>query len=294
MKRYLSQENLESVSRVVARSNFKDLTPDTLLTAFQEEGIQSLDDLAKQLTKALQDPKGLPEKLNYETILSRPTPRELVETIVHQVPQIPFRVDGVLYNPEDIVRFNGKELCFIGNNRSRDPELLVLEDKSVWAPFVRMTMLTRQVSADPVVMSPEGGRTRVGPSTFGGGGFPTSPPGKGTVIIPPGGGPTKGSIGGPPETGPALVLYEHARFQGDSLSLDSGESYRDLTHVGWWVFASDWNDKISSNSDTTSLCLAFEHVGFQGSTLWLGPHLFNWDLTALGWNDRISSVINSG
>ncbi len=282
-KRYLSEENLERVSQVISKSNFKDLSPENLLTAFQEEGIHSLEDFAKQLTEALKNPKGIPEKLDYETIMSKPTPQELVETIVHQVPQIPFRVNGVLYDPEDIARFNGKELGFVMNNRSKEPELIVLEDKNVWAPFVRMTMLTRQVLSDPVYKPAESGRSTGGPNNLEPASF------GGAVIVVGPGGPAPIPVSGAP-----LWLYEHGEFAGSLLSLDSGESYRDLTDVGWWVFGSDWSDRVSSTSLTSSMCLAFEHVDFGGSMLWLGPHQYYRDLTAVGWNDRISSVINSG
>ena len=50
--------NVEKLNQILIRSNFKDLTPDTLLEAFKVEGIYSLEDLAKRITTALQDPKG--------------------------------------------------------------------------------------------------------------------------------------------------------------------------------------------------------------------------------------------
>jgi hypothetical protein len=92
-----------------------------------------------------------------------------------------------------------------------------------------------------------------------------------------------------------MTLWTDVGLQGSALTLKSGESYRDLTEVGWWIFAGDWNDQFSSMHKTTSLCGAFEHIHFQGSYIQLGPVSSHRDnLHTYGWGDRISSVINSG
>src|SRR5215217_8731459 len=109
----LPERNVEKIHQIVSGSNFKDLTLETLLMAYKEEGIQSLEDLAKRLIEALQDPKRRPQRPNYEGLFSEPTPDELLEKIEHKVPKVPFILNGVTYDPEDIVEFNGQELCFI-------------------------------------------------------------------------------------------------------------------------------------------------------------------------------------
>jgi hypothetical protein len=285
MKAILSQRNIEKLSRIISTSNFEDLTAETLLAAFQEEGIGSLEDLAKRLTEALQEPIGVPQRVNYENLFSRPTPSDVLETIKHQVPKVPFILNGVEHDPEDIVRYNGQELCFIPQHQLDPPMLLVLAHKEVWGPFLRTLFLIKAASE-----SLEGYQ-------YGGlhwenipGPIPPEPP-----PLPP---PTTdgGSIGGvaslPPV--PDLKLYTDEGLQGDELILESGESYRDFTHIGWWAFAGDWNDLITSIYPTTSLCMVFEHAGFQGSSLFVGPREGFHNLTDVGWNERISAAINSG
>ena len=101
--RDLSESNIEKVTRIIASSNFEDLTPETLLLAYEEEGIRSLEDLTQRLTEAIQDPKGRPQRLNYE-LFSKPTPSEASATIEHKVPKMPFIVNAIEHDPEDIVR----------------------------------------------------------------------------------------------------------------------------------------------------------------------------------------------
>src|SRR4051812_37414812 len=101
MENRLSEATAEKLNTVIIRSNLPDLKPETLLASFEEEGIRSLEDLAKRLVKLAQDPEGLPQRINYEGLFTQPTPKELLERIEHQVPTVPFVVDGVEHDPED-------------------------------------------------------------------------------------------------------------------------------------------------------------------------------------------------
>jgi hypothetical protein len=283
MKSSLSPSTVEKVNHIIIRSNFPDLTPETLLESFKAEGIRSLEDLAQRLTKALRDPEGLPQRINYEDLFSQPTPREVLETIEHQVPKVPFVVDGAIHDPEDIVRYNGQELGFIPQKGGT--ELLVLKDKSVWAPFLRTALLSRAVSA---ALMPQGI-----PSVAQSVGNPLDATMLNLTIE----GLPMGPFGPPvpPPLRPEVWLFTDIAYAGSGLVLYSGESRRNLLEVGDWPWVSDFNDKFSSVYRTSGLSMGFEHIHFQGSFLWLGPSDTGWyDLTHPGWNDRISSVINSG
>jgi hypothetical protein len=277
MKEIISPAKAEKVNTIILRSNFKDLTPETLLESFKAEGIRSLEDLARRFTTALRDPEGLPQPIPYEELFARPTPRDVVAAIKHPVPQIPFIVDGVEHDPEDIVRYNGQELAYIPQKGGT--ELLLLKDKSVWGPLVQTALLSRAVST---ALLPHDYPSS--PRSVGG------PPDATTLNLLAGGG--VGPVPDPPP--PWTAGFVDINMDGDGLWLYSGESRRDLTKVSWGLF-DDFNDKFSSLHRTTSLCMAFEHIHFKGSSFFFGPSYENWlDLRTIGWNDRISSFINGG
>src|SRR5215212_4505619 len=100
MQDMLSPAIAEKLNTIIIRSNFPDLTPETLLDAFQAEGIGSLEDLAKRLVTILQNPEGRPQRIPYDTLFAEPTPPDIVAAIEHPVPEMPFVVDGVLYDPK--------------------------------------------------------------------------------------------------------------------------------------------------------------------------------------------------
>lgn len=300
MKRNLSESNVEKVNRVINSSNFKDLTPETLLQAYEEEGIRSLEDLTKRLIAAIQDPNGRPQKISYD-LFSEPTPKEILDKIEHKVPEVPFRVDRVEYDPKDIVRFNGKELCYISTSRSRGSELLVIEDKNVWSSFLQTNALASLVSSDPsssdpIYLGAKGGRsvvvnvTTTDTRSFPGGGAGSVGTTDATVVVgqPP---HTKGTVGSLPTS---VTMYNDADFDGYSIELEAGKEFFDLTSCYiFWPF-DDWNDEISSIAATLGNCVYFEHVHRWGSSLVLERTVGRRNLLEIGWNDRISSVVNFG
>jgi hypothetical protein len=205
----------------------------------------------------------------------------VLKTIEQRVPEIPIIVDGECLDPREITRFNGVELGFIPLHDGKG--LLLLTDKTTWAPFVRTLLISRAVNS---------GMSALEKYQYGGYSFVT--PTNGPVVIV--GQPTPAA--GPPvpePPPPELILWSDINLGGSALTLYSGESRRDLTQVGWSIFGGSWNDRISSVGRTTSLCMAFEHIHFAGGFLWLGPNHFNTlNLHDFQWGDRISSVINSG
>ncbi len=274
-----SESNVEKINQIISSSNFDDLTPETLLLAYQEEGFRSLEDLTVRLTEAIQDPKGRSQRLDYE-LFSKPTPGEAWATIEHKVPKIPFIVNGIEHDPEDIVRYNGRELCFIVDARSEPNEMVVLTDKAVWSSFLQTTTLANQVSSSLERYQYGGYHFDTGPS----------PASEGPVIILPPPKPPYGRIT------QDVYMYSQTDWTGSRLELGPSLQYPDLTSLYiWWPLVT-WNDEIMSISPTTSFCIFGEHIGFDpGSKLWfVYSELGYKDLEEVGWNDRISSVWNAG
>jgi len=274
--RDLSESNIEKVTRIIASSNFEDLTPETLLRAYEEEGIRSLEDLTQRLTEAIQDPKGRPQRLNYE-LFSKPTPREASATIEHKVPKVPFIVNGIEHDPEDIVRYNGRELCFIVDSRSEPSELVVLEDKAVWSSFLQTIVLANLVpnAAD---FQYGGYHSVPGPRPASEGSViqvtPPNPLGKSTADV---------------------YMFSEPNLVGSRLELGPNLMYTDLTRLDIIWLLDDWNDEIESISPTTSFCIFAEHIDLGGSKLFFkDPRVGSRNLETIGWNNRISSVWNMG
>ncbi len=197
---------------------------------------------------------------------------------------MPFIVKGVEYDPEDIVRFNGKELLFILTSRSGSPEMVVIEDKSVWSSFLQTQMIVNLVTTNWDAL--EGQQY---------GGY-TTHPAEGPVIIVTPPRPGQGSSGGGSSLTASVRMYSDADLKGSMIELGPDRVYSDLTSQYIFSPFDDWNDEISSFSGTASFCVYGEHIHFDpGSKLvlqlrGLGHH----NLEELGWNDRISSVWNMG
>lgn len=273
-----SPNSAEKINKAIARSSYPDISVETLLAAFKAEGIESLEDLAQQMVQALQDSKGQPVRLSYSDLFTQPTPKDIRDSIVHYVPAVPFIMDGVTHDPEDITRYNGEELGFIPQEGGT--QLLVIRGKDTWGPLVQTLLVSRAVAH---------GLNELDQYQFGGYRWVT-PRNSPIIIIPP---PPPGTV--PPPAPPWIALWTDINLSGNAIDLNPGESYRDLRNVGWWLFAGDWNDQFSSITRTSSLCMVFEHINFQGSFLFVGPSETHWlDLHSFGWGDRTSSVINSG
>lgn len=276
MKPTVSPKAAENLTTLLMRSNYDDLTPETLLAAFQAEGVRSLEDLTQRMTDELQKSNGQPQPIPYDSLFAPPSP-EFVAQIEHPIPQVPIVVNGVTYAPEEITRFNGREIGYIPQDGGR--HLLLLTDRDAWVPFVKSALLARAVASS------------VDRHNLGGFSWSRSAPALAmfagpTVVV---GGPTTY----PPQ--PWIGYFEHYECNGDGVWLDSGESRTDLRCVGSWPFKSDFNDTFSSYSRSTGLSMAWEHIHFTGDWLWTGPNATDMmDLRWVGWNDRISSIINSG
>jgi hypothetical protein len=222
----------------------------------------------------------------------------------HPIPKIPFILNGTLYDPADISRFNGRELHLV---QTKGDYMIGIDDRrlvQMWWDLVRaqafIEALKKKVEGIAGIhfypsgtgkAAPEDGPIKAGGfGGYGGGGVVpqsgSSVPGEsgGSVVI----------IGGGTFPQDYALLYEDANFQGDWLNLESHHSYPRLEAVGrGFLQLGDWNDVISSVKFLqVSTCILFENEYFGeldgGSSLTLSASESSLD--RLGWNDRASSV----
>lgn len=277
----ISPRRAEALSLIIDRSHLPDLAPETLLAAFQAEGVRSLEDVAASLSRALRDAEERARPLAVETLFRDPAPPELLRSARRPVPRKPIIVHGERRDPAEITQFAGAELLYVPQEAGES--LLILTDKATWGPFLRTLLLSRAVLS---------GASALEQYEYGGYTFVT-PRNEPVVIV--GQGPVTPGSPVPSDAPKTLTLWSDIDLSGSAMSLDSLEYYTDLTRVSWSIFGGSWNDRISSVGRTTSVSTIHEHTHFRGDVLLVGPNDFNrLNLHEEGWGDRASSVINGG
>ena len=278
-----SRRRKERVQTVMDHSKFQDLSVATIVAAFHEKEIRSLDDLAGKLKQALADPRGRPQPIDF-TRAGRSAAEREDTRVRHAKPKIPFVWNGTTYDPADISRLDGRMAGFLVRYVDGRPEMYVMDDPHLRSLAVQTVAMGRLVDSaiNWASEAPSGSSgPNAGPADYGGSTIIVSPPpfSQGSKSIPP---------------AADLQVWSDDRFQGTGLNVPAGKQFSDLTAVyRFWPF-SDWNDCISSALPCKSACLFWEHVDFAGSFLLLDlkPGVKNFE--DFGWNDRISSVQNFG
>lgn len=276
----------DKVYRALSNSSLNTLTPTDVLLALKEEGIENLEDLVTRLlkmeTESSQDSRP-PSRFDVQHLAAE-TPKELAASIVHQVPNVPFTLNGTAYDPKDISRFDGRPLDFaVTWSSSNDFSLVAFEDRNILTTYAQVMSLSRLVGVGPWASSAH----YVGAVGVYGKEGPYEGPGKG------GGGHPAGIPPGTELPPSNWAVFEHAGRAGDQLTLPRSVMHMNLTQVSRNCFlgiCSDWNDIISSIGWSSCTGLFCEHVDFQGDRIVLDGHPMPPDLWQLGWNDRISSL----
>ncbi len=242
----------------------------------REMGIDSLDVLLEVVaawTRAAPARRSLAVRLDPGGMLP-PLDEERRRQIVHPRPTVPLLVRGVLYDPEDIARFDGRELHMIAT-RPGDP-VLAIDDGPLmrsWWQMSYIETMTQRGSTSSGGVRPEGwgGGSRGG---YIGVTYTPDPPGT-----------------PPPPPRRTATFHEDDGFRGSDFETVSGWGYEDLTELSYtFLGTGDWNDTISSISfHGATTAILYEHVGWGGSTLTLGPGDV-WELRSWGWNDRASGA----
>jgi hypothetical protein len=218
--------------------------------------------------------------------------------ITHRVPQIPFYVNGITMEPEDIARFDGQPLHFMLNEEEHgEPRLIACEryrdvghilQRRALIGLIRAELAARDIASRPAIGRGVTFQPNVGVTPA----YYTCPTGE------------------PPGRPPAgAQFFEDINFGGDWFWLDPGWQYNDLRDL-------DWSDMISSIKTGDGALGLFDHIHLQGDSftmagqvpkaMWqypghpvCGPYFLGWDtsmrqnianLVLIGWNDRISSI----
>lgn len=251
-----------------------DLThTEEVVAGLREKGIDSLDLLVAVLMRAARqstDTSRAAQPIDIRTF-AQPTPKEIAERIRHKPPLVPFVLNGTLYDPQDINRFDGRELHFVAGS-SRD-ELVAFDDRNVIARFWEQTYVAAMAgtlatagagdsAAPDDAMGLAGTRAWVGPWYA----WPDCDDGNGAYYY--------------SDAGPDW---------GSTLYCPPNRGYRQLSKVcRGFLCTGDWNDVISACQGCNIHVIAmYEHKD------WGGSSYTGWNqsqLSYLGWNDRASGV----
>ena len=201
----------------------------------------------------------------------------------HKAPGLPLLLNGTLYDPCDIKRFDGTALHFV----PAADHIVAIDDRRVIAEYWRQSFISSALADSRY------GGYGVFPAKFE---FPPLDTGVPDAPYSPNPGfatpaPTYGRY----DVG-TTYFYDDDRCQGESLALTSNRGYVRLSKVGrGFLGLGDWNDVISSVSTMNRIVVLYEHKNYGGSTLTLerGDRTSRneWlELNSQGWNDRASSL----
>ncbi|MFM2148521.1 MAG: hypothetical protein RLZZ187_827 [Pseudomonadota bacterium] len=241
------------------------LTIDDVLTALAENGISDLRSLiarqieaakAEELVQLPADPWAEPSEAARGGTL-RP----------HKTPEVPVEIDGTLYDPRDIHRFDGQALHFVGPSSAegcgscagaiplraftgrRWPAALQMLLQVQWAAGILHHRWLPGTAAVPQRPAYEDNPCNYNyrPSEF----------------------------------------FEHVGYGGGSFLVRKGYQVRDLTRS---FLARSWNDRISSvRPDPNTYTVLCDHINLGGSSFTVSDN--SPSLVPFGWNDRASSVV---
>ncbi|MCC6287938.1 MAG: hypothetical protein IT249_08635 [Chitinophagaceae bacterium] len=305
----MQTEKINAVLKALQKDRMDTLTRQSLVNAFKDDGIFDLETVAEHMMKRIKKDAEVQRTILRAvdfSLLGQITSKDIAKNIAHKVPEIPFLLNAVEYDPKDIIRFNSNALLFIPIKRRDGSEWLQVFHEDI-KPSLASYLQLRYIDSLINQLDFPGFPPQTPPGTPPG----TSTPGIPTIVGC--GGTTGVACGAPPAQPPKntpppthvepqppitysqVQMFEDADYSGDWFWLDAHYMWTDLTEVsrGGW-FGGDWNDEISSLSSTYATCVYCEHTNLQGSTLFLGPNSPTPHLSKFGWNDRISSVVNYG
>ncbi|WP_307710939.1 hypothetical protein [Streptomyces sp. V1I6] len=128
----------------------------------KNEGIDTPEALLVELGEGLKEREASQRRpappLDVLHMGSESSPAE-VARIVQRVPQVPFTLNGTTYDPEDISRFNGRELHFIPSG----DHLLVVDDREMMTAWRQFLYFERWINEDNL---PSGAAPKASPATF--------------------------------------------------------------------------------------------------------------------------------
>jgi hypothetical protein len=258
---------------------YGDASPEDLVAELRAREVDALD-LLVQLTRRAAAPRrdAAPTPIDVGMFTREAASGERRHA-PHRVPKVPFVAGGTLYDPQDVARFDDRDLHFVA--MGPDEPMLVL-DRPVIGRWWELSYLTALVDRKEYLyhgyIQPPAGWMHSGNAAQ-----PINPNPPHTV-----GGPVK------PE---GARFYDDMHGGGDFVFVPPNRGCADLRKVGrGFLGLGDWNDVISSfdqyyASLTKHTCVLYEDINWAGDTLTSHEAgAFAGYLEHLGWNDRASGV----
>jgi hypothetical protein len=180
---------------------------------------------------------------------------------VHKVPEVPIVLNGAPAAPEEVLKYNGKPLFY------------VLDDRSIKEGVIRIFTDEQQANAYREKAEAESSLV------------PSIDKGARTAA-------TEGFTA-------KIVIYEELNYRGYTNSFALGNT--DLYDLSRYNFDCNWlgynchnmNNKISSikcDQMPKHWTVLFSAVGYQGSQMWINPGANRAYLSSYGFNDITSSI----
>ena len=286
----------DDLMSVIAQVADGDATRQEAVAALKERNADALDVLVEFLARTGQHERRRRLMGRIDVTQVRRPARAKRDGPPRQTPRLPFQLNGTLYDPQDLTRFDDTDMDFVATG----DRMLAFDDRSLLDGWLQNSLLTAQMSSNYTptdAMTLKAKPTKTVTTT------PIDPGRPGGAGVPGGGAPDGEHIG---TTSSALVFhgfywvwdyiphtnfYEDIGFDGDRLELRDNGYAPDLTDVSMGVFSGSWNDEISSVQFVAmEYALLGEHVGFLGSRLALNHTQDTSDLRVFGWNDVASAV----
>jgi hypothetical protein len=257
----------ETGAELAGSAGREQITVEGVLKALEEDGIRDLQQFIKrELARNKAEEKAPRRASMLGPSVGKPSRRGPAQRPV----TVPVLIDGVLYDPKDIHRFDGQILHFVGPTGDR-PLTAFTGDQ--WPTALQTVIQYRGVAG-----------------TLGWQNWVVQVPSQYPVYEVP----TGGGGGGVVRYGPA-EFFTDPNFEGDHLWLNWGWQWRDLTKVGRGDFwnRQSWNDCISSLLLPRPIvgCLVLcEDINLGGASFSC-PNSDVRDLGPFGWGDRTSSIV---
>ena len=139
---------LEKQMRLFSDVAAGDAKIDDVAAAFKAEGVRSLEEvlaIIREIAKARpHDASKLSAPIGLQRMREKSS-AELIARTVHRVPQVPLMLNGELYDPKDITRFNGRELHFVP--AASGDHMLVTDDRALMASWLQLSYLSAVAGA---------------------------------------------------------------------------------------------------------------------------------------------------
>jgi hypothetical protein len=279
-----NNSNFEIISAIAK----KDASIDDIAKALRDEGVNSMEDVINYLRKsntareyAIQSSM---RPVDFRRFSVSPNYKARTD-MVHKVPSVPILVDSVLYDPADIVRFNGQELHSVLAPDHKS--MIAVTDRQVISRWWELNYVSAMMGQSPFALPRAMNNDRSGSS------IPRETAGTSSLYR-----------YSPPD--PICWYFEHPGRQGSWITHPANRGFGDLTavHSGFAGWGDSWNDRISCVWVVNMWhCVLHEDIYWAGSTLSLQssiaaspegpisfPEILVDDLRAFGWNDRASAV----